>query len=52
MSANATNSSKDTMDCDRVAREEILERYLAGGLSEEDRDAFEEHYLGMRPLLR
>ena len=32
------------MDCDRVAREEILESYLLGRLSEEDRDAFEEHY--------
>jgi len=46
MSATATDSSKDGMDCDRVAREEILEAYLAGGLSEEDRDGFEQHYLG------
>jgi tetratricopeptide (TPR) repeat protein len=34
------------MDCTKAAREEILERYLAGSLSEEDRDAFEEHYFG------
>jgi tetratricopeptide (TPR) repeat protein len=32
------------MDCARVAREEIAERYLVGGLSDEDRNAFEEHY--------
>jgi TolA-binding protein len=32
------------MDCGRVAREEVLENYLLGRLSEEDRDAFEEHY--------
>jgi tetratricopeptide (TPR) repeat protein len=32
------------MDCDTVAREEILESYLAGSLSEEDREAFEAHY--------
>jgi tetratricopeptide (TPR) repeat protein len=44
MSPNATNSSKPRMDCDRVAREEILESYLVGKLSDEDRDAFEEHY--------
>ena len=46
MSANATDSSKDGMDCDRVAREEILEGYLTGRLNEQDRDAFEQHYLG------
>ena len=44
MMANATNSSKLTMDCARVSREEILEAYLLGRLSEEDRGAFEEHY--------
>ena len=32
------------MDCTRVAREEIAERYVVDGLSDEDRDAFEEHY--------
>jgi tetratricopeptide (TPR) repeat protein len=32
------------MDCGRVAREEVTENYLLGGLSEEDREAFEEHY--------
>ena len=46
MSANTTNSSKSGMDCDKAAREEIFERYLAGTLSDEDRDAFEEHYFG------
>jgi Putative zinc-finger len=44
MSADATNSSKRKMDCGRVAREEILESYLTGRLSEEDREPFEEHY--------
>jgi tetratricopeptide (TPR) repeat protein len=34
------------MDCDRPAREELFESYLAERLSEEDRAAFEEHYLG------
>jgi tetratricopeptide (TPR) repeat protein len=42
MSANATNSKR--MDCGTVAREEILENYLLGRLSEADREAFEEHY--------
>jgi hypothetical protein len=32
------------MDCARVAREDILEGYLLGKLSEENRDAFESHY--------
>ena len=44
MSENATNSSKGRMDCDRVSHEEIFESYLLGRLSEEDREAFEEHY--------
>jgi tetratricopeptide (TPR) repeat protein len=44
MSENATNTPKHTMDCARVAREEILETYLAGRLTEQDREAFEEHY--------
>ena len=46
MSADTTSSSKRGMDCDRAAREEVFESYLAGRLSEEDRAAFEEHYLG------
>src|SRR5687768_5225363 len=32
------------MDCERVARDEVPESYLAGRLNEEDRDAFEAHY--------
>jgi len=32
------------MDCARVAREELLASYLLGRLSDEDRDAVEEHY--------
>ena len=44
MSANATTSTSPGMDCARVAREEIAERYVVGGLSDEDRNAFEEHY--------
>ena len=34
------------MDCDRAAREEVVESYVANRLSEEDRAAFEEHYFG------
>ena len=44
MSANTTSSPKDSMGCDMVAREEILESYLVGRLSVEDRDAFEAHF--------
>jgi tetratricopeptide (TPR) repeat protein len=44
MSGSTTNSSKREMDCATVAREEILEGYLVGRLTEEDREAFEEHY--------
>jgi tetratricopeptide (TPR) repeat protein len=44
MSVDATNSSGREMDCGRVMREEVLEGYLAGRLSDEDRDAFEQHY--------
>ena len=50
MSASATDSSKDGMDCDRVAREEILEAYLAGGLSEEDRDRLRERIREALPV--
>jgi tetratricopeptide (TPR) repeat protein len=44
MTIDATDSSKERMDCARVAREEILEGYLLGRLPEDDRAAFEEHY--------
>ncbi len=44
MSADATSSPERKMDCGRVAREEIVETYVAGTLSEEEREAFEEHY--------
>ena len=44
MSANTTNSAKGRMDCGRVTRDEIIESYLVGRLSDEDRDAFEAHY--------
>jgi tetratricopeptide (TPR) repeat protein len=46
MSANTTNSSNSSMDCTMAAREQVLEGYVSGGLTEEDRDAFEEHYFG------
>lgn len=46
MSANATNSSTRGKGCTLPAREEILEDYLSARLSEENRDAFEEHYFG------
>jgi len=44
MTANPTSSTKGSMDCDRVAREEIVESYLLGRLTVEDRDAFEAHF--------
>ena len=46
MSANATNSSKNRMDCTFAARDEMLEGYLSDALTDEDRDAFEDHYFG------
>ena len=46
MSADTTSSSKSGMDCDRAAREEVFESYVANRLSEEDRTAFEDHYFG------
>jgi tetratricopeptide (TPR) repeat protein len=46
MSANTTPSAKNSMDCTIVARDEILEGYLSNALTDEDRDAFEEHYFG------
>ena len=44
MTADTTYRSNDPMDCERVGREEIAERYLLRRLSDEDRDAFEAHY--------
>ena len=44
MSANSTNSAKGRMDCGRVTREEIIESYLVGRLSDDEREAFEAHY--------
>jgi tetratricopeptide (TPR) repeat protein len=44
MSADATKSSNTGIDCNRVAREEILESYVVGRLTEQEREAFEEHY--------
>lgn len=44
MSGHTTHSTKNPMDCDRVAREEVLESYLGDRLSQDDRDAFEQHY--------
>jgi len=32
------------MDCEQVKREELIERYLSGQLSEAEQDAFEKHY--------
>ena len=46
MSGDATYSPKRRMDCDVVAREEVLENYLMGRLDEDNREAFEAHYLG------
>ena len=44
MSGQTTHSTKSPMDCDRVAREDVLESYLGDRLSPEDREAFEQHY--------
>ncbi len=52
MSAKATNSSKSTMDCTRAAREEILERYLVGSLSDGGSRRVRKTLLRMRALLR
>ena len=46
MSANTTHSSGRKMDCARVSRDEIVEGYLVGRLTEEDREAFEAHFFG------
>ena len=40
------------MNCGRVTREEIIESYLVGRLSDEDRDAFEAHYFECAAMLR
>jgi tetratricopeptide (TPR) repeat protein len=32
------------LDCERVQRDELIERYLAGVLDEAEREAFEEHF--------
>jgi TolA-binding protein len=34
------------MDCTIAARDALLEGYVSGALTEQDRDAFEEHYFG------
>jgi tetratricopeptide (TPR) repeat protein len=34
----------EPMDCARVTREDIVEQYVVGRLTEADRDAFERHY--------
>jgi len=44
MTTNTTDPGKEKMDCARVAREDFLESYLLGRLSEADRDALEQHY--------
>ena len=44
MSVDTTHSSNGRMDCERVARDEVAERYLLGTLTEDESTAFEEHY--------
>ncbi|MFQ6094270.1 MAG: anti-sigma factor family protein, partial [bacterium] len=34
------------MDCEKIEREEIVDRYLLGELSDEEQKLFEEHYFG------
>ena len=36
------------MNCPEVEEQEIIERYLASKLSDEEAEAFEEHYLGCK----
>ena len=40
------------MNCERVAREELLEGYLLGRLSDEDRDSFERHFFECERCLK
>ncbi|AMY07677.1 putative PEP-CTERM system TPR-repeat lipoprotein [Luteitalea pratensis] len=40
------------MNCERVAREELLEGYLLGRLSDEDRDSFEQHFFECERCLK
>jgi len=34
------------LDCERVQRDELIERYLVGDLNNAEQDAFEEHFFG------
>jgi tetratricopeptide (TPR) repeat protein len=52
MSEDATNSSKMTMDCARVARQDVVEGYVLGTLNEDDRTAFESHYFACARCFR
>jgi tetratricopeptide (TPR) repeat protein len=40
------------MNCERVAREELLEGYLLGRLSDEDRNSFERHFFECERCLK
>ena len=42
--SDATTRSETVMDCSRVIRDEIADRYVAGRLNADDAAAFEEHY--------
>jgi anti-sigma factor RsiW len=42
----------DLLTCDAVAAQGMIERYLAGKLSEAEAEAFEAHYLNCSPCQR
>lgn len=44
MTAATTDQQRPQMDCQRVMREELSERYVSGQLDEPERQAFEDHY--------
>jgi len=44
MSDTTTDQRPDPMDCERVMRDDISERYVSGRLDDVERRAFEDHY--------
>ena len=46
MALNRQGPDGANVDCQRVEKEEMIERYLTGKLSELEGEAFEQHYLG------
>jgi len=44
MTAATTDPGRPRMDCERVMREELSEKYVSGALGDADREAYELHY--------